>query len=238
MKIKITTVFVALQLVVLTAFAQSTNLITGTITDEKGEPLPFATVLLGNGNGVVTDFDGHFSVGIPADEESMEMTASSTGYTPQTALWTKGRLGEPMKLRLKTGIDLPVVVVSYLSSGNRCCCTICCQICSRQEEHPMIQPPPTVDSVENIEPRLNIYPNPFISTLNVEMEVITAQPYLFHLYNEPGLLVFAESRNLEAGLQTFQLDPVQRHLPEGIYFLRISDDAGEVRTKRLVKVSP
>lgn len=86
--------------------------------------------------------------------------------------------------------------------------------------------------------KLEVYPNPFISTLNVEMEVKTAQAYLFHLYNEAGQLVFAESRELEAGLQSLQLDLVKRHLPEGAYFLRISDDAGEIRTKRLVKVSP
>ena len=85
--------------------------------------------------------------------------------------------------------------------------------------------------------KLEVYPNPFISTLNVEMEVKTAQTYLFHLYNEAGQLVFAESRELTAGLQPLQLDLVQRHLPEGSYFLRISDDAGEIRTKRLVKVS-
>ncbi len=70
------------------------------------------------------------------------------------------------------------------------------------------------------------------------MEVKTAQVYLFHLYNEAGQLVLAESRELETGQQNFQLDLVQRHLPEGAYFLRISDDAGEIRTKRLVKVSP
>ncbi len=237
MKIKITTVFVALQMVVLTAFAQSANLITGTITDEKGEPLPLATVLLGNGNGAITDFDGRFSVEIPADESSMEMTASSTGYTPQTALWTNDNLGNPMKLRLATGIDLPVVVVSCLSTGSRCCCySVGCSLCFRQDENAMIQPPP--DSVENIEPSLNIYPNPFISTLNVEMAVMTTQAYQFHLYNEAGLIVFAESRDLEAGLQNFQLNLLQRYLPEGIYFLRIADDAGKVKTKQLVKVSP
>ncbi|MBK9013570.1 MAG: T9SS type A sorting domain-containing protein [Saprospiraceae bacterium] len=86
--------------------------------------------------------------------------------------------------------------------------------------------------------KLEVYPNPFISTINLEMEVPTPQNYLFHLYNEAGELVFAESRELEAGSQNFQLDLVQRHLPEGAYFLRISDDAGEIRTKRLVKVSP
>ena len=88
--------------------------------------------------------------------------------------------------------------------------------------------------------KITTYPNPFTSTstLNVEIEVKTAQSYLFHLYNEAGQLVFAESQELEAGEQNFQLHLMQRHLPEGIYFLRISDDAGEIRTKRLVKVSP
>jgi hypothetical protein len=240
MKSKFTTVFAALQLVVLVTFAQSTNLVTGTITDEKGEPLPFATVLLGNGESAVADFDGHFSVEIPAEEAGMEMTASSTGYTPQTALWTNDNLGNPMKLRLATGIDLPVVEIIYtkpLIEYDICSC--CCSRIDCFTLKPSTQPSFDKEKKEKFEVNNTaVYPNPFTTTLNVEMEVMAAQTYRFDLFNEAGLLVFAESRELSAGLQTFQLDLAQRHLPEGIYFFRISDDVGEKRTKRLVKVSP
>ena len=57
---------VFLSLISFTAFAQNT--VTGTVTDESG-PLPGVSILLkGTSNGVVTDFDGNYTIeNIPAD---------------------------------------------------------------------------------------------------------------------------------------------------------------------------
>lgn len=241
MKIKITTVLTALQLFAMASIAQNTSTIKGFVKDEKGDPLPFATVLLGNGNGTDTDFNGYFSVEIPAEEEGMEMSISYTGYSAQTALWTKTNEMKPMKFWLKAGIELEAVVVVYSKALIETDCTISCGYEIRCD---LFSHPYRLVKTEMDEPEatfigtITAFPNPFISTLTLEMEVKTPQPYLFHLYNEAGQLVFAVSRDLEAGPQNFQLDLVQRHLPEGAYFLRISDGAGEVRTKRLMKVSP
>ncbi|MEL0201968.1 MAG: carboxypeptidase-like regulatory domain-containing protein, partial [Flavobacteriaceae bacterium] len=44
------------------------KIITGTVNDEDGNPLPGATVLeLGTQNGTVTDFDGNFSLVLEND---------------------------------------------------------------------------------------------------------------------------------------------------------------------------
>ncbi|MDT0643562.1 TonB-dependent receptor [Zunongwangia sp. F363] len=58
--------FVLMSLISFTAFAQST--VTGTVTDENG-PVPGVTVMLkGTSNGVVTDFDGNYTINnVPAD---------------------------------------------------------------------------------------------------------------------------------------------------------------------------
>ncbi|MBI5914985.1 MAG: carboxypeptidase-like regulatory domain-containing protein [Bacteroidetes bacterium] len=243
MKKKIIAVFAALQLVVLAAFAQNTTTITGFVKDEKGDPLPFASVLLGNGDGTWTDFDGQFSIILPIDVDEMEMTVSFVGYGDEQAFWVNGQPSKKMEFTLKAGIELTPIVITcafpVIEQEFCCACGLASYHC-----FPTLSNKPKIDEEQEEKTKnyeasmLTTYPNPFISTLNVEMEVSTPQPYLFHLYNEGGQLVFAESRELEAGLQTFQLDLVQRHLPEGIYFLRISDGAGEVRTKRLVKVSP
>lgn len=57
---------VLMSLMSFTALAQTT--VSGTVNDEKG-PIPGVTVLVeGTGNGVVTDFDGNYSIkGVPAD---------------------------------------------------------------------------------------------------------------------------------------------------------------------------
>ncbi len=63
-------------------FAQRT--ITGTITDgENGDPLISATVIVpGTGTGTITDFDGNYSLDVPAGTSQLEI--SYTGYATQT----------------------------------------------------------------------------------------------------------------------------------------------------------
>ncbi|THH41466.1 SusC/RagA family TonB-linked outer membrane protein [Neolewinella litorea] len=64
------------------ALAQTT--VSGTITDaDNGDPLIGASVLVtGTSTGTVTDFDGNFSLNVPAGAESL--TVSYTGYATQT----------------------------------------------------------------------------------------------------------------------------------------------------------
>jgi len=56
-----------------TAFAQRT--ITGTVVDNIGEPVPFATVgVVGTTIGTTTDFDGNFSLSVPADATRIQVS--------------------------------------------------------------------------------------------------------------------------------------------------------------------
>lgn len=65
------------------AFAQSGTAITGTVTDELGEPLPGANVVVkGTTNGTVTNLDGKYSVMIPHREKAV-LTFSFIGYKSQ-----------------------------------------------------------------------------------------------------------------------------------------------------------
>lgn len=225
-----------MQLVMTSAFAQNSTLIWGTVTDEKGTPLPFATIYLSNGArieaGTATDLDGFFEIEIPATPTKADLTASYCGYQPKTIAWENNQNSNEIDFKLKEGIELVTIEVIHRGPLVIQEFTGCWRSLTSEWN------PPLIEIKLSFERNYKAYPNPFISTLNVEMEVKTAQVYLFHLYNEAGQLVLAESRELETGQQNFQLDLVQRHLPEGAYFLRISDDAGEIRTKRLVKVSP
>lgn len=66
------------------AFAQRS--VSGTVTDaESGDPLIGASVLVtGTSTGTVTDFDGKYSINVPANAESI--TFSYTGYATQTVV--------------------------------------------------------------------------------------------------------------------------------------------------------
>ncbi|MBI1226239.1 MAG: T9SS type A sorting domain-containing protein [Bacteroidetes bacterium] len=210
--------------------------IEGWVLGDKGESLPFATILLADGHGTETGFDGYFKVEIPVQLIGTTVIVSCMGYESKSIIIEKANtIDLSIEVELKFGLTLNTVVVTYERpliehdwTGGGGMSTVYQNFFGEEE----------IEIKVDNRIHLTIYPNPFISQLTIEMEVKTAQPYLFHLYNEAGQLVFAEARNLETGLQTLQLDLVQRHLPEGAYFLRISDDAGEIRTKRLVKVSP
>jgi len=91
------------------AYAQRT--ITGTVTDaENGDPLIGANILVvGTSTGTITDFDGNYSVNVPADATTLEF--SYTGYAAQRV-----EIGSQTKVdvALSAGQVLDeVVVVGY-----------------------------------------------------------------------------------------------------------------------------
>lgn len=100
----------ALVLVAFCNFAIAQT-ITGTVTDaESGEPLIGANILVkGTSSGTITDFDGKYSIEVPANATSLEI--SYTGYSSQT-VEIAGRT--QIDLSLSAGELLEeVVVVGY-----------------------------------------------------------------------------------------------------------------------------
>ncbi len=91
------------------AWAQTT--VSGTITDEEsGDPLIGASVLVtGTSTGTVTDFDGNFSLNVPAGAETL--TVSYTGYAAQT-IALDGQTNFTIQLSSGELLD-EVVVVGY-----------------------------------------------------------------------------------------------------------------------------
>jgi len=82
----------------------NTRKITGTVTNQNGEPVPAATILVkGTSNGVSADESGKFSINVSGNNATLVI--SSTGYAPQelrigtannysVALNSTGRLDE------------------------------------------------------------------------------------------------------------------------------------------------
>ncbi len=75
------------------------RLVTGRVVDSAGEPLPFANVLVGE-IGAQTDFDGRFSLSVPADSDQTPVLRVS-----YLAFRTK---------------EIPLVVTAVVSEGEAC----------------------------------------------------------------------------------------------------------------------
>lgn len=100
-----------LLLVLLTGYVSAQVSVTGTITDESGEPLPGATVLeRGTANGTVSDLDGNFSLMVAGQYAILEV--SYTGFEPQE-LPLQGRNTIAIVLRSASIAIDEVVVVGY-----------------------------------------------------------------------------------------------------------------------------
>ena len=75
--------FLLCLLLLLSTAAHAQRTITGTVHDQRGEPVPFATVAVtGSTTGATTDFDGRFSLVVSADATSIQV--SFVGFRRQT----------------------------------------------------------------------------------------------------------------------------------------------------------
>ena len=55
-------------------FAQSVK-VTGTVVDDTNSRLPGVNIVVtGSGQGVVTDFDGKYSINLPSNKSTLEFT--------------------------------------------------------------------------------------------------------------------------------------------------------------------
>ena len=95
-------------------FAQ--NNISGSVSDEDGNPVPGATVVVvGTNTGVVTDFDGNYQINASAGDQ---LTISSLGFASQTI--TVGNQTQ-INVVLASSVDIldEVVVSGYQTQQRR-----------------------------------------------------------------------------------------------------------------------
>ncbi|MDH3247085.1 MAG: carboxypeptidase-like regulatory domain-containing protein, partial [Saprospiraceae bacterium] len=99
-----------LLLLFVVGFASAQRTITGTITNDEGEPLIGASILVqGTTVGTVADFDGTYSLDVP--EGSNTLVFSFTGYQEQTV---ELGVSNMVDIVLAEGIELGEVVVTGL----------------------------------------------------------------------------------------------------------------------------
>jgi len=101
-----------LMLVFFTGALMAQTTVSGTITDaDSGDPLIGASVLVtGTSTGTVTDFDGNYTLNVPANAESLSI--SYTGYSAQSIVLEPGKTTYNIEMASGEFLD-EVVVVGY-----------------------------------------------------------------------------------------------------------------------------
>ena len=104
--------FLAAVLTAASTFATWAQTVQGTITDAtSGESIIGATVKYGDGKGVTTDIDGHFTIDVKS--LPVKLNISFTGYRPQTVTVYDDEEDINVKLTEKRSYLNDVVVVGY-----------------------------------------------------------------------------------------------------------------------------
>ena len=81
------------------------NSITGTVTDDTGSPLPGASVVVkGTTTGVITDFNGKFTLSVPANAKTLVVSFVGMNNA-EVALGT----GKTYNVKLTSG-TLPIFI--------------------------------------------------------------------------------------------------------------------------------
>jgi hypothetical protein len=110
----------------LTTFLHAQTLLTGIVTDEKGEAISNALVSVLNSRDsslidyTMSDSKGTFELKIPADKAPIVLTAKCLGFVPYTAERSSGWGASPLQIVLKEQtFDLEEVMVMGKYSGIR-----------------------------------------------------------------------------------------------------------------------
>ena len=100
----------------LTTIKKQQNQISGTITDDTGQPLPGATIIIkGTSTGTTTDFDGKFILQI--DDEDAVLLVSYIGFTTQE-ITVNGQTEINIQLVADSALD-EVILIGYGSVAKK-----------------------------------------------------------------------------------------------------------------------
>ncbi len=194
--------------------------ITGKVINEKGEAVPFASIILkGTRRGAVTDSNGHFTISPGNEWNTVSIVVSCVGF-------------EITELQVTSQTPfVNVVLPAY--SGQLMGVIVCIKPTSKKKSKPL--PLLTQKLMDTAYKFFKVFPNPVSpgASLHIEWKEKEEGYYLFELINLSGKKVYAKEIWVDAEARLLNLEIPS--VVAGNYFLRAtSKESGKNFTEKIV----
>ena len=215
------------------------NEIKGIVVNEQGEPIPFASIELGNGVGMMADENGAFVINKKRFKKGSEISVSSVGFKTEKIIAGEERYqaGE-LYVQLKSNVVLDEVVVSAL--GITRMGKVLGYTTTRVTQCDMLTDKKgTVTSTDKIftidENRLLIYPNPVVAgtSMNLSFKKLDEGYYQLQIISQSGQLIHQKEIWIDAEARLLNIDvPV---VAAGSYFMVLTNKkTGKKFTEKVI----
>jgi len=206
------------------------QLVTGIVVDEKGEPLIHATVLIkGSSTGTVTDADGYFQIRVNPISDTLVF--SYVGYRSHEVSINEAG-SETLNIEMQQGAFLEEVVVTENKTRHCRCITGPITLVRTTSKRPKRIPKFSALSKTEIK----VFPNPFVSQVQMELGNIQEGTYKLRVVANTGQVVHQLQLSLSSH-QRLEMDLAALNLPSGTYWLQISDGKGQDFKQQLIKIN-
>jgi protocatechuate 3,4-dioxygenase beta subunit len=184
--------------IVMPVPTERTGIITlkGRVTDEKGEPLAFASIMIkGTKNGVMANANGEFSIKPGSLLENFTLTASSVGFETKEIEIEKNKIGGAVTLQLNSIRE--AVMTGFV-------------ICTRPPVKKEIKKVPLMPAVVRETPNqlFKVFPNPVSSGtgLTIEWNQRTEGYFTLQLLNQAGQQAYQQELWIDAEARLLSID--------------------------------
>jgi hypothetical protein len=201
-----------------------TSIIKGKVINEKGNPIPDATVLVkGTSAGVVTNEKGSFSITQFAGWNNISLIGSCVGFEPTGLLIDKKNLSDSVIIQLRP-------VISRFLTGELV-------VCRKPPTKKEIEKVPLLPAITDDKPAaaFSVFPNPVESgsSLNIEIQKVEEGYYGLQLLNLSGQSLHQQEIWIDEEARLLNIDVPA--VAAGTYFLVLTSKRSAKRfTEKII----
>lgn len=206
--------------------------ITGRVLDEEGEPLIAATIITKSKSvGTVTDLDGRFTLHLSKPKDTL--VVSYIGYQTQevaiplldaNALDITLIKGVELEEVVVKGYQVPLVTKGYVVGSGLV----------YAKPRTIAKRIPKFATAK--EPEIKVYPNPFVSQIQIEIGHLKEGNYTVRIVANTGQIVH-QLQLFFSSHQRLEMDLAALNLTAGTYWLQISDGKEQNFKQQLIKIN-